>query len=69
MIVFVLLFLSIFAIILRRKIELHGCFAFIVLRMSCYCECSVALPRGAVECGCTCGIPEYKVLRGLAETK
>ena len=25
-----------------------GCFAFIVLQMSCYCKCSVALPCGAV---------------------
>ena len=24
-----------------------GSFAFIVLRMSCYCKCSVALPHGA----------------------
>ena len=23
-----------------------GCFAFIVLRMSCYCKCSVTLPHG-----------------------
>ena len=28
--------------------ERAGCFAFIVLQMSCYCECSVALPHGAV---------------------
>ena len=28
--------------------ERAGCFAFIVMRMSCYCECSVALPRDAV---------------------
>ena len=35
-----------------------GCFAFIVLRMSCYCECSVALPHGAVKLSavCDCGI-------------
>ena len=27
------------------------CFVFIVLRMSCYCKCSVmALPQGAVGC-------------------
>ena len=25
-----------------------GCFAFVVLRMSCYCICSVALPYGVV---------------------
>ena len=28
--------------------ERVGCFAFIVLRMSCYCICSVTLPHGAV---------------------
>ena len=26
----------------------HGCFAFIVFRMSCYCKGSVTLPHGAV---------------------
>ena len=25
--------------------ERAGCFAFIVLRMSCYCKCSVTLPH------------------------
>ena len=30
--------------------ERAGCFAFVVLRMSCYCICSVALPYGAVGC-------------------
>ena len=47
---------SSFAIILKRKSEL--CFAFIVLRMSCYCKCSVAIPRGAVgwSAVCDCGI-------------
>ena len=35
-----------------------GCFAFIVLRMSCYCKCSLTLPHGAVGwCAvCDCGI-------------
>ena len=35
-----------------------GCFAFIVLRMSCYCKCSVTLPHGAVgwSAVCDCGI-------------
>ena len=38
--------------------ERAACFAFIVLRMSCCCRCSVTLPRGAVglsavcDCGC-----------------
>ena len=32
-----------------------GCFAFIVLQMSCYCKCSVDLPHGAV--GQVVGIP------------
>ena len=33
-------------------------FAFIVLRMSCYCKCSVTLPHGAVgwSAVCVCGI-------------
>ena len=35
--------LSNFAIILKRKRERVGCFAFIILRMSCYCKCSVTL--------------------------
>ena len=32
--------------------------AFIVLRMSCYCKCSVALPGGAMgwSAVCDCGI-------------
>ena len=46
--------LSSFAIILKRTIERAGCFAFIVLRMSCYCKCSVALPLtkswGSLQC-------------------
>ena len=28
--------------------ERAGCFAFIVLRMSCYCICYVPIPQGAV---------------------
>ena len=38
---------SSFAIILKKK-ERTGCFVFIVLQMSCYSNCSVALPHGAV---------------------
>ena len=28
--------------------ERAGCFVFVVLQMSCYCICSVALPYGPV---------------------
>ena len=35
-----------FAIILTRKRGLVAC--FIVVWMSCYCKCPVALPQGAV---------------------
>ena len=31
--------------------ERAGCFAFIVLWMSCYCKCSVSLPPGALWVG------------------
>ena len=31
-----------------------GCFAFIVFRMSCYCNCSVALPHGVVGWSAVC---------------
>ena len=50
--------LSSFAIILTRKRELVAFNYFIVFRMSCYCKCSVALPRGAVGWSvvCDCGI-------------
>ena len=50
--------LSRFAIILKRKKELVDLLAFVVLRMSCCCECSVALPRGAIDWSamCDCGI-------------
>ena len=42
--------------------ERAGCFAFIVLRMYCYCKYSVTLPRGAV--GCVIVIfPDYTHLR------
>ena len=30
------------------KRERASCFDFIVLRLSCYCKCSVTLPHGAV---------------------
>ena len=38
--------------------ERADCFAFIVLRMSCNCKCSVALTRGVVgwSAVCDCGI-------------
>ena len=38
--------------------EIAGCFAFILLWMSCYCRCSVTLPRSAVgwSAVCDCGI-------------
>ena len=38
--------------------ERAGCFAFIVLRRSCYCKCSVNLPHRAVgwSAVCDCGI-------------
>ena len=41
-----------------EKIENAGCFAFIVLQMSCYCKCSVALPLTAMSWSavCDCGI-------------
>ena len=56
--VYALLFvLSSFAIIFKRKRE-SCCFAFIVLRMSCYCKSFVTLPHGAVGWSalCDCGI-------------
>ena len=38
--------------------ERVGCFGFIVLRMSCYCLCSLTLFRGTVgwSAVCDCGI-------------
>ena len=36
--------------------ETAGCFAFIVLRMSCYCKCSVTLPQGAAGWFAVCMI-------------
>ena len=38
--------------------ERAGCFAFIVLRMSGYCKCSVTFPHGALgwSAVCECGI-------------
>ena len=46
--------LSSFANILTRKKERVGCLAYIVLWMSCYCKCSVTLPRGAVGWSAVC---------------
>ena len=37
-----------FSIKNRTGRERACCFAFIVFLMSCYCECPVALPHGAV---------------------
>ena len=53
----ILCVLSSFAIILKRKRELVA-LLFIVLRMSCYCKCSVTLPNGAMGLSvlCDCGI-------------
>ena len=45
---------SSFAIILKRKTE-PVALLFIVLRMSCYCNCSVALPHGALGWSAVCG--------------
>ena len=41
-----------------EEIERAGCFAFIVLWMSCYCKCSVTLPHCVVGWStvCDCGI-------------
>ena len=38
--------------------EKAGCFAFIVLRLSCNSKCSVVLPRGGMGSSalCDCGI-------------
>ena len=46
---------SSFAVIFEGKKEL---IAFLVLRVSCYCKCSVILPHGAVGWSalCDCGI-------------
>ena len=48
--------LSSFAIILKQ--ERAGCFAFTVLRMSCYCKCSDAIPHSDIgwSAVCDCGI-------------
>ena len=42
----------------RREGERTGCFAFIVLRMSCNSKCSLAIPQCAVgwSAVCDCGI-------------
>ena len=46
--------LSSFTVILKRKRGRAGCLAFIVLRMSCKCKCSVTLPHGAVGWSALC---------------
>ena len=48
--------LSSFAIILKTKRD--GCVGYIVLRLSCYCQYSVTLPRDAFgwSAVCNCGI-------------
>ena len=37
-----------------RGRERAGCFGFIVSRMSCYCQCSVALPQGPMGWSAVC---------------
>ena len=51
-------FVSILVFQSLEKDEKAGCFAVIVLQMSCYCKCSVTLPRGAMcwSAVCDCGI-------------
>ena len=61
MFVFVLLCITLYPLKFCNQLEEEekaGCFACIVLQMSCYCKCSVALPHGAVGwCAvCGCGI-------------
>ena len=53
-----LLWYTLLCVLSSFAVILAGCFAFIVLRMSCYCKCSVALPNGAVcrSALCDCGI-------------
>ena len=46
--------LSSFTIIVKRKSDRAGCFTFIVLRMSCYFECSVTFPHDAVGRSAVC---------------
>ena len=51
-----------------EEVERADCFAIIVLRMSCYCKCSVTLPHRAVGWSgvYNCGIYRpYKLLVGL----
>ena len=38
----------------KREREKAGCFAFIVLLMSCYCKCSVTLPHVVVSWSVVC---------------
>ena len=58
--VFVVLYITLFPFYLCNHLEEEeraGCFAFIVLRMSCNCKCSVTLLYGAmVGLQCDCGI-------------
>ena len=61
MFVFVLLRISLCPFLFYNHLEEDeraGCFAFIVLRMSFYCKCSVNLPHSAVgwSAVCDCGI-------------
>ena len=50
--------LSSFTIILNRKRELVTLFSLFVLRMHCFCKCSVTVPQGVVVWSivCNCGI-------------
>ena len=61
MFVFVLLCITVRPFLFCNHLEEEGragCFAFIVLRMFCYCKCSVTLPHRAVGWSalCDCGI-------------
>ena len=46
------------SILVLEEEKKAGCFAFIVLLMSCYCQCFVALPHGSMgwSAVCDCGI-------------
>ena len=58
MFTFVLFCLALLCVLSSFEEERTGCFAFIVLPMSCYCKCSVTIPHSAVgwSAMCYCGI-------------
>ena len=43
-----------------EKDERADCLAFVVLRMSCYCKFSVALPHGTVGWSAVCSVFIYR---------